>query len=63
MDKCRGKVKEAAVAKDDPEREARLAQALRENLRRRKAQAREGAGQASPKADAAARTSPPPRSP
>ena len=29
------------MAKDDPERAARLAEALRQNLRRRKAQARE----------------------
>jgi hypothetical protein len=29
------------MAKDDPERQARLAEALRANLRRRKAQARE----------------------
>ena len=33
-------VKEASMAKDDPERAARLAEALRANLRRRKAQAR-----------------------
>ena len=33
--------KETAMAKDDPERAARLAEALRQNLRRRKAQARE----------------------
>ena len=31
------------MAKNDPEREQRLAAALRENLKRRKAQAREGA--------------------
>ena len=30
-----------AMAKDDPKREARLAEALRQNLRRRKAQERE----------------------
>jgi hypothetical protein len=30
------------MAKDDPERERRLAEALRQNLRRRKAQARDG---------------------
>jgi hypothetical protein len=41
MDKARPKVKEASMAKDDPERQARLAEALRANLRRRKAQARE----------------------
>jgi len=29
------------MAKDDPKREARLAEALRQNLRRRKAQERE----------------------
>jgi hypothetical protein len=32
---------EPAMAKDDPARDARLAEALRQNLRRRKAQARE----------------------
>ena len=32
------------MAKNDPEREQRLAAALRENLKRRKAQAREGTG-------------------
>jgi len=41
MDKAAPKVKEASVAKDDPERQARLAEALRANLRRRKAQSRE----------------------
>ena len=41
MDKARPKVKEASMAKDDPDREARLAEALRANLRRRKVQARE----------------------
>jgi len=41
MDKAGAKVKEASMAKDDPAREARLAAALRANLRRRKAQARE----------------------
>ena len=49
MDKARPKVKEASMAKDDPERQARLAEALRTNLRRRKAQAREqGEGEAGP---------------
>ncbi len=43
MDKTSPKVKEASVAKDDPSREARLAEALRTNLRRRKAQARAAA--------------------
>ncbi len=33
------------MTKSDPEREARLAAALRENLRKRKAQARDDAGQ------------------
>jgi len=33
--------REVKLSKDDPDREARLAQALRENLRRRKAQSRE----------------------
>jgi len=40
MDKQTRKVKEPSMAKDDPERQARLAEALRANLRRRKAQAR-----------------------
>jgi len=40
MDKARPKVKEASMAKDDLERQARLAEALRANLKRRKAQAR-----------------------
>jgi hypothetical protein len=41
MDKPAPEVKEPFMAKDDPEREHRLAEALRANLRRRKAQARE----------------------
>jgi len=41
MDKQTPKVKEPSMAKDDPERQARLAEALRANLRRRKAQSRE----------------------
>ena len=41
MDKQTPKVKEPSMAKDDPAREARLAEALRANLRRRKAQSRE----------------------
>ena len=40
MEKVAPKVKEASMAKDNPDRAARLAEALRENLRRRKAQAR-----------------------
>jgi len=40
MDKPRPKVKEASMAKDDPDRQTRLAEALRANLRLRKAQAR-----------------------
>ena len=40
MAKRSGEVK---VSKDNSDRETRLAQALRENLRRRKAQARESA--------------------
>jgi hypothetical protein len=40
MDKPPPKVKEPSMAKVDPERDARLAEALRTNLRRRKAQAR-----------------------
>ena len=43
MDKQVPKVKEPLMAKDDPERTARLAQALRDNLRRRKAQSRDQA--------------------
>lgn len=41
MDKQTRKVKEPSMAKDDPDRQARLAEALRANLRRRKTQARE----------------------
>jgi len=41
MDKQSRKVKEPSMAKDDPERQVRLAEALRANLRRRKAQSRE----------------------
>jgi len=50
MDKQTRKVKEPSMAKDDPERQARLAEALRANLRRRKTQARaqETAGSADP---------------
>ena len=40
MEKVARKVKEASMAKDNPDREARLAEALRANLRRRKAQSR-----------------------
>jgi hypothetical protein len=40
MEKRTPKVKEPSMSKDNPDRAARLAQALRENLRRRKAQAR-----------------------
>jgi len=41
MDKAAPKVKEPSMAKDDRERQARLAEALRANLRRRKAQNRD----------------------
>jgi plasmid stabilization system protein ParE len=41
MDKRSRHVKEASMAKDNPHRADRLAEALRANLRRRKAQARE----------------------
>ena len=55
MDKQSRKVKEPSMAKDDPERQARLAEALRANLRRRKAQARaaadEGPTSDTPKSD------------
>ena len=51
MDKARPKVKEASMAKDDPRREARLAEALRANLRRRKAQARAAEGEAATSED------------
>ena len=61
MEKAAPKVKEASVANDNPEREARLAEALRANLRRRKTQSRaqtaaESADQASadPKAEPSA---------
>ena len=40
MEKAAPKVKEPSVANDNPEREARLAEALRANLRRRKTQSR-----------------------
>ena len=50
MDKAAPKVKKASMAKDDTERQARLAEALRANLRRRKAQSREqGPADPSPK--------------
>jgi hypothetical protein len=41
MDKVSPDVKEPCMAKDDSARAARLAEALRTNLRKRKAQARE----------------------
>ena len=41
MEKVETKVKELTLPNKDEEREARLAQALRDNLRRRKAQARD----------------------
>jgi hypothetical protein len=41
MDKVSPNVKEPCMAKDDSDRAARLAEALRVNLGRRKAQARE----------------------
>jgi hypothetical protein len=41
MDKPAPKVKEPSMSRDDPDRAARLAEALRTNLRRRKAQSRE----------------------
>jgi hypothetical protein len=56
MEKVAPKVKEASMAKDNLDREARLAEALRANLRRRKAQSRE---QTSPQ-DAAAGSAPDP---
>lgn len=40
MDKRAANVKKPSVAKEDLDRQARLAEALRANLRRRKAQAR-----------------------
>jgi hypothetical protein len=43
MDKQSHKVKEPSMPRDDPDRQARLAEALRANLRRRKAQARAAA--------------------
>jgi hypothetical protein len=55
MDKEPPQVKEASMPKDDSEKQARLAEALRANLRRRKAQAREldAPPQDEPKADKA----------
>ncbi len=41
MDKGSRHVKKPLMTKDDSDRQARLAEALRANLRRRKAQARE----------------------
>ena len=41
MEKPTPKVKETIMAKENPDKQARLAEALRANLRRRKAQARE----------------------
>jgi hypothetical protein len=41
MDKVSPDVKEPCMAKDESDRAARLAEALRTNLRKRKAQARE----------------------
>jgi len=46
MDKAAPKVKEPSMAKDDRERQARLAEALRANLRRRKAQNRDQSARA-----------------
>ena len=43
MDKPAAKVKEPCMSTDNPDRAARLADALRTNLRRRKAQTREQA--------------------
>ena len=43
MDKEPPEVKEASMPKDDPDKQARLAEALRANLRRRKAQSRDQA--------------------
>ncbi|MBW8743931.1 MAG: hypothetical protein JF628_06245 [Sphingomonas sp.] len=48
MDKAAAKVKEASMAKDDQDRQARLAEALRTNLRRRKAQSREQRAEENP---------------
>ena len=57
MEKRSPKVKEASVSQDNPDRAERLAKALRDNLKRRKAQSREadsadsavsGAGDRSP---------------
>jgi hypothetical protein len=53
--RCQG----SAMAKRDEEREKRLAEALRENLRRRKAQARGEEGAPSPSPDADASRAPP----
>jgi len=56
MDKPAPKVKEPSMAKDNPDRQARLAEALRANLRRRKMQARQQDGT---ETKATADTSPP----
>ena len=61
MDKPAPKVKEASMGKEDTDRAARLAEALRTNLRRRKAQARavEAEPQPSPAADVRESDAPP----
>jgi hypothetical protein len=51
MDKVSPNVKEPCMAKDDSDRAARLAEALRTNLRKRKAQARETAEVPAPQED------------
>jgi hypothetical protein len=46
MEKGRAEVKEAKMGKEDTARAERMAQALRDNLRRRKAQSRAQGGEA-----------------
>ncbi len=51
MDKLLPDVKKPSMAKNVPDRAERLAEALRANLRRRKAQAREAADGAPPQGE------------
>ncbi len=51
MDKLPPDVKKPSMAKNGPDRAERLAEALRANLRRRKAQAREAADDAPPQGE------------
>ena len=51
MEKRSPKVKEASVSQDNPDRAERLAKALRDNLKRRKQQARARSQQHRPNTD------------